>query len=426
MEWFRSYTDLLCNIFLFLSLDLFLNSFAACKKRNFQIPIRIIFVLIWGIISLIPHVPYFLLLSALLNLSYVFLLVESSILNRIIVYVKYEIYYFLGSVIIAIAHSLITWDVTIFETNKVYAIYASIIGNSLLYIILSMYIIFRKLSDFPSGRIYKRYFLAITGGIVFLLILCSMILDSNIIKQEDVVPLIFSLLLIVTLLCISVYRKVISVLDENTHNKIEAEKNSIQKDYYTHVEANLKKLSILRHDFKNHLIIIQGYADQGDNEKLKKYIQSLHEELTPTDLINTPSQLISSILNAKNEECRRQNISFHFEQAFSKVSIEDFDIVTILSNLLDNAITAAAKCESGSIYLKILQTGTYLDIDCVNDHAEQIKEERNVFHTTKTEQKEIHGLGITSMRKTVEKLRGKINIDYTDNSFHVNILLPNY
>lgn len=426
MEWFRSYTDLLCNIFLFLSLDLFLNSFAACKKRNFQIPIRIIFVLIWGIISLIPHVPYFLLLNALLNLSYVFLLVESSILNRIIVYVKYEIYYFLGSVIIAIAHSFITWDVTIYETNKVYAIYAGIIGNSLLYIILSMYIIFRKLSVFPSGRIYKRYFLAITGGIVFLLILCSMILDSNIIKQEDVVPLIFSLLLIVTLLCISVYRKVISVLDENTHNKIEAEKNAIQKDYYTHVETNLKKLSILRHDFKNHLIIIQGYADQGEYEKLKNYIQSLHTELTPTDLINTPSQLISSILNAKNEECRRQNISFHFEQAFSKVSIEDFDIVTILSNLLDNAITAAAKCEAGCICLKILQTGTYLEIDCVNNHAEQIKEERNVFHTTKTEQKEIHGLGITSMRKTVEKLRGKINIDYTDNSFHVSILLPNY
>lgn len=328
--------------------------------------------------------------------------------------------------LIIIFHTLLIWDSSIYRSNELYANYSNLIDSFLVYVILNMYVILRKLANFPSGKVYKRYFLAITGGIVLMLITCSMILGSNIIDQEDAVPLIFTLLLILTFLCISIYHKVISVLDENAYAKIEIEKSAMLKDYYTHVEDNLKLLSILRHDFKNHLIIIQGYADQGQSDKLRSYIQSLHQALISATLVDTPSQLISSIINAKNETCRLQKITLHFEQAFGKINIDDFYIVTVLSNLLDNAITAAAKCENGVITLKISQTGPYLELDCTNTHVEQIQEKNQIFHTTKTAQKEIHGLGITSMRRVVDKLHGKIHINYTDNSFHVNILLPNY
>lgn len=426
MEWIRAYTDFLSNLFPFLCLDLFLNSFAICKKRSLQIPLRIFFLLIWVVYSIIPSIPYFLLVRALIDLAYVFLMVDNSILKRFFAFIEYEAYCYLCSAIIAVLHSFLTWDFNIFGYNETYTHYANIIGNSMPYIILSMYIILKRLSGFSSGKVYKRYFLTITGCIVLMLTICSMILGSNILDQEDIVPMIFTLLLILSLLCISIYRKVISVLDENAHAKMEIEKSAMLKDYYAHVEDNLKSLSILRHDFKNHLIIIQGYADQGRSDKLHNYIQSLHEVLVPAALIDTPSQLISSILNAKNETCRLRNITLHFEQAFDKVNINDFYIVTILSNLLDNAITAAAKCENGVITLRISQTGSYLEFDCTNNHVEQLQEKNRIFHTTKTKQKENHGLGITSMRRTVDKLHGKFHIDHTDNSFHINILLPNY
>ena len=426
MEWTRIVIDLLVNLFIFLSLDLFLNSFATCRNKKAQIPIKSFFLILWFCLSLTDSIPYFLFVNLLIDFFYTFLLVEGRIANRISAFVKYEAYYLLGSVAITVIYTLITQDLSIYGTNEIYAGYTSIIGNFLLYIILSMYVILRKLSDFPSGKIYRRYFLSITTGFILMLVTCSMIIDSNVIDQKDTVPLLFSLLLLLTFLCISVYRRVISVLDENARAKIEAEKNRLLLDYQAHVEDNLKRLSTLRHDFKNHLIIIQGYADSGRTDKLRNYIRSLHDELIPTQLIQTPSPLISSILNAKSENCRLKNVKLSFEQHFSKVSLEDFSIVTLLGNLLDNAITAAEKCADGHIDLKIVQAGSYLEIDCTNNHAEQILEKEQTFRTTKTEQKENHGLGIASMRKTVEKLRGKILIDYTDREFHVNILLPNY
>ena len=121
-----------------------------------------------------------------------------------------------------------------------------------------------------------------------------------------------------------------------------------------------------------------------------------------------------------------QNIDFIFEQQFSTINMDDFHLVSLLSNLLDNAITAAAKCPDGFIRLAITEVKNYIQIECTNNHQEQIQQKNNIFFTTKATQKEIHGLGIKSMRKTVEKLRGEIHIDYTEDSFHVSILVPNY
>lgn len=426
MSWFQIYRDSLTNLLLFLCLDLFVNYFTICKNKEKQFPVKISFLLMWIVFSIIPTIPCFIYISLFANLLYTFLITKGRHFSRFLAFLKYEIYYYLGSVIITVLHTLFTMDFKIFAADKTYADYANIIDCFMLYAILNMYIILKKLSGFSSGKIYKRYFLAITGGIGLSLIVCSMIFGSTIISQENVVPFMFFLLLAIALLCLSIYHKIVHVLEENILTKIEVEKNALQKDYYSHIEENLKTLSLLRHDFKNHLIIIQGYANEGKIEKLQSYVQSLHDELTPTVLIDTPSQTVSSIINAKNEDCKHKGISFTFNQSFKSIAINDFYLVSILSNLLDNAITAAAKCEKGYVRLEISEAGSYLKFDCTNNHMEQIMEKNNIFQTTKTTQKEIHGLGITSMRRNIEKLRGKINIDYTENTFHVNIMLPNY
>lgn len=426
MNWLHIFADYLEGLFLFFTLDLFLNSFFKCKSKEKQLPIKFTFIILWLVLAFTPPIPYSFALMLLLDLLYAFFILIGSLRSKLLALVKYELYYYICSTVTAILHTMLTMDLYIFGSNEIYADYTNILGSFYLYVILSMYIIHKKLSMFSSGKIYKRYFLTITAISVMLLTASSMLLGSTLIKPEDLVPLIFTLLLVVTLLCISIYRKVITVLEESTRAKLEAEKNAMQLDYQEHIEENLKALSTLRHDFKNHLIIIQEYARCGNYEKLQHYVGAIQEELSPTALINTPSHLISSLLNAKNETCKRNGIKLNFEQCFTNVHADDFHMVTILSNLMDNAITAAAKCENGYINLSISEVNSYLEISCVNNHKEAIIEKNNVFQTTKTTQREIHGIGIISIQKAVEALRGKIKIDYTEDTFTVNILLPNY
>ena len=57
---------------------------------------------------------------------------------------------------------------------------------------------------------------------------------------------------------------------------------------------------------------------------------------------------------------------------------------------------------------------------------EKIKEKNGEFATTKKDKNLLHGIGIKNVRKVVSDLNGQIDISYTDDTFHVGILLPNY
>lgn len=215
-------------------------------------------------------------------------------------------------------------------------------------------------------------------------------------------------------------------MEENTLSQIELEKSKLRSDYYYQVENNLKNLSMLRHDFKNHLIIIDNYNQTGQTKELDLYIKNLTSELQKTSTIQTPSVTLSSIINVKKELSDAKNVEFIFEQRFEKIIFGDFHLITIFSNILDNAITAAAKINNGYVKLSILQVDSFLDILCENNHAEHIIKRDGMFLTTKSEQKEFHGLGLTSVRRSVDALHGSMDITYTENSFNVQILIPNY
>ena len=110
----------------------------------------------------------------------------------------------------------------------------------------------------------------------------------------------------------------------------------------------------------------------------------------------------------------------------NRVAIDDFSITTIIGNLFDNAITAAQKCSSPWVRASLSQSGSYLELTIDNCHCEKIKEKNGEFATTKKDKNLLHGIGIKNVRKVVSDLNGQIDICYTDDTFHVNILLPNY
>lgn len=426
MDFFRLYSDLLSNILPFLTYDLFITHFSRCvEKRKYHI-IRTVFFLIWIIFSITPHVPYSNTVSSIIDITYLILITQSKWVKKLLVYLGYYLYFFLTTIVFIFIETAFTHNLNIWDENNTYRHYIYILCFFLEYTLLYMYILLRKLSHFPMGKIYKRYFLAIISIMTLLLIVCNVFIGQEILSLEDTAQLFFTILLMITFLSLAIYKKVVFVLEENMLSKIEIEKNALEKDYAIQIEANLKKLSILRHDFKNHLIILQGYAGQDRKEELLEYIQKLTEEFSSTILVDTPSQLLSSLINAKKADCERVNVSFDFQWDFESIHIPDFELVTIFGNMLDNALTAASKCKDGFIELKVLERGGYLEIDCINNHMEHIEKEDEHFVTTKTNQPELHGLGLISLRRTVAKLRGELDIDYTDEQFHMNMLIPNY
>ena len=131
-------------------------------------------------------------------------------------------------------------------------------------------------------------------------------------------------------------------------------------------------------------------------------------------------------VSEKKQQAGRLGISCDIDIQISHVAIDDFSITTIIGNLFDNAITAAQKCSSPWVRASLSQSGSYLELTIDNCHCEKIKEKNGEFATTKKDKNLLHGIGIKNVRKVVSDLNGQIDISYTDDTFHVGILLPNY
>ncbi|MBQ3665292.1 MAG: sensor histidine kinase [Lachnospiraceae bacterium] len=232
---------------------------------------------------------------------------------------------------------------------------------------------------------------------------------------------------------ISMYDHFIRILNENAQTKIALEKATMEADYAQNIDIKLKELLSIRHDIKNHLYTIDGMIKNNDLQKVHDYIHNIQNDFEDTYIIATPSGTISNILNYKYHICLNKRIRFEYEGNFSQIYVDDYRLITILGNLIDNAITATAKLDELSrlITVSINQIKSYLDITITNTHKEQLRTLGNEFLSTKENStieglSMFHGIGLKNVRSTTELLNGELDIQYTNELFCVSVMIPNY
>lgn len=419
----RIYLDFLSNIF---SLLFLLKYFTYYTKINIKKSILPIFASVYFIYSLFPSDALNKIFVLLFDFLIVCIIYHDSFKKTLLFYIKFECIYLLTFVTIFFLHSFLMRDFITVVDSSIYEYYKSIICESIAYIIFFLHLNTIKMQSF--NRKYQYYFNGIMIITLLILSYTTLCICKNGINKNSILPLFFSAIYVLIAVYITIYDKFIALLGENALAKIQLEKSRLEQQYSYQLKEKLKLLHSIRHDIKNHLIIIDGYAINGNSIKIHNYIQNISNDFTTTYLIDTPSDTISSLLNAKYQECLSRNIDFKFIFDFTRVHIEDYYIITILGNLLDNSITAASKLpkNTGYITLSIFQVASYLEINIENNHKEQLKIVGNDFISTKEEETIFHGIGIKNVRLAAETLNGQMDIDYTDYTFTVSVMLPNY
>ena len=417
---FRIYTDLLGNIIdTFLFFRFMDNNLPLKVKTNY----KVILLSIYIVYSLPKEIPYSPLIILAIDLLFLCFYVWPDWKSALVTLIKYEFYSYLSMSVILILHSVVFNDLGVLFSSDIYEQYKLIIISFLTYTFYVLYSNYKK-----NRKIRSHYYLYFS---VIILAVCLLLSYSTlyICRREpdsQMLPVLFTVLIILILLCISLYDKFLALLVENANYKIQSEISRLQENYALQVEENLSALRSLRHDIKNHLIIIEGYAAQQNYNKIHEYIQKIGAHFKDTSSIQTPSVPLSAILNEKEALAKQENINCEITCNIPYLKINDFSIITIMGNLLDNAISAASKCESGWLRADIQQTESALSISVDNSHVEKIQENGGVFSSTKTDSSGIHGIGIKNVRKAVKDLHGQIEISHTEDTFHVDILLPNY
>lgn len=181
------------------------------------------------------------------------------------------------------------------------------------------------------------------------------------------------------------------------------------------------------HDFSKHVNILKELSDKEDYEQLKLYIQSMNEDSqkmkNETDSGNKTIDLVVSTAMSKYEY---QNIKLLYEK-IDEVNFKNeylYQIVSILYNVIENAVESCIRCEGGSIKIKCHKSDTSYFVIRIRNTSLPVDVKN--LKTSKTNGYE-HGIGLMSIEDEVKKLNGefKISFDEETNEFCTYILLPN-
>ena len=200
------------------------------------------------------------------------------------------------------------------------------------------------------------------------------------------------------------------------------QKNELNNTFYRLLEQKNEEQRVLVHDMKHHLYAINSLSTL---EEVNKYIKKLKPNLDNYQFIgNSQNKMLDLILSKYSQICADNNISFSADVRKSNLSfMEDNDLASLLGNLLDNAVEAAKSTDNAMIKFIINRENHFVIISMVNSSFNEPVTHNNKIVSTKTDST-IHGYGIKSIEKTVEKYDGvyEWSYDKDNKEFHFNIL----
>lgn len=214
---------------------------------------------------------------------------------------------------------------------------------------------------------------------------------------------------------------------EFTEMQVLLQKEYDSAEYYKMLLQQNENQSILIHDIKKHLQSIDLLNEKRDFDKINAYIQQL---LKSSDLKEfsrlCDHEMLNAILSRYKRQCNEKNIEFITDIRKGTTDfINDNDLTALFCNLLDNAMEAADGIPGGYIEINTTKRKStdFIVLSVINSCRNNPFSSRSHLLVTDKADKKKHGFGIKSIRKTVEKYQGNIQMYYNDEAFSFHTII---
>lgn len=186
---------------------------------------------------------------------------------------------------------------------------------------------------------------------------------------------------------------------ENSINMTMAQVENIQKEQI--------EIRQIKHDYKNELLILGELIKNKEYEKIESYIAKQTNEINDFKSKNISGNLyVDAILNQKINQYK--DIEFDMDIKISEtLKVDDRDMVSLLSNIIDNACEELMRIEQHKLKLEMYESKQLLTIIETN----KCRIDNNLV--TDKEGKE-HGYGLRIIREIVDKYDGEIETTIND------------
>lgn len=196
----------------------------------------------------------------------------------------------------------------------------------------------------------------------------------------------------------------------------------IQKESYNQITEQINNTRKLRHDMKQHIHVMESFIMNSEYENLSKYLASYKSNFDgiKTELF-CENSTINALLHYYYLYAKKLDIDFNISiSAYKNIPIFDTDLSIIFGNLIENAIEACSRQTHGKKTIKIygVADDNKLMFCIKNTFDGIISEAKGKFLSSKRAD---FGIGIESVRATVQKYDGVLEMDYNTSEFKVSV-----
>jgi len=241
------------------------------------------------------------------------------------------------------------------------------------------------------------------------------------------------LLLMITSICIVavnfamiiIYEMLEREMAENRNNQLIKLKNQAYENEMQLMLKNDNDIRILKHDIKNHWLIVNSFLEDNKTDKAKEYLADMIERINNNQrLLQSENPGLDALINYKMQEAQKDNIEVTIESKIPRnLKIKDIHLTAIVGNLLDNAVSAAKNAEKPRIDICLSYSKCNLIITISNTYDGELIYKNDKL-VTKKHDKHLHGLGLKSVEQEILSVGGYFDISHDKESFIVKVMLP--
>lgn len=295
---------------------------------------------------------------------------------------------------------------------------------------LTRFMIKRTKKDSTYSLKWNEWFVLLIIPVIsiFTMSFVSLII-INIEEQLSPMQHIFSILSILGILMTNSLVYVLYVNMQKDHAK-QLEYSILQQAFKSQ-EKSVEETKILyqsvrsiRHDLKQHFQVALTMLHAGKINEAVDYMEKYNDTVLDgiSNKVFCDNDVVNYIINSKSKICSDRHIKIYIYIANEIPGFSDLDLCVLLGNALDNAIEGVSGDGNNEIYLELRNVDNFFVISVKNTITNSVLEYNPNLISTKNE-KEVHGLGILSMKEVVQKYNGSIEFYESDNKFCCDMLL---
>ncbi|MDR0918846.1 MAG: GHKL domain-containing protein [Oscillospiraceae bacterium] len=411
----------IANTFIAFGIDRFMKVFFDKRKTPLKIYLLsyIFYLAITSSISLIVKTPIFNLIATIATLFVITLNYESTKKKKISAVCFIYAFMFVADILSSTVMGYI--NISPLEKGNDKHTFVLIVTSLLLYLESILAQNFKNIrQNTPVSKMFWLSSFVIPMASVFISIMILNFSNANQITTVSFVVLIF----LINILTFYLHDSLSAAYTDKLNSTLLEQEREYYYNQCELMRESTEDLKSFKHDVKNHFSSVIDFIRCDKSNEAIEYLTKLIGEVTfNATYSDTGNTAIDSIINYKLRNAAEQKIELQIDTSVpAKLNIEVTDVITILGNLLDNAINAVLKIEVRKINLKIEFDKGRLFINIENTFNGEIKRD-SIGEIISSNIGDEHGYGLKNIQKSVDKYNGYMEITPTDSSFNVDIFL---